>query len=199
MFILHSQDVTHMVKNTDLHTFNKLFNEYRSGFIRFANMYVRDIDVAEDFTSEAFISYWENREKLSVDSNLPAYLLTIIKNKCLNHLQHIKLKDKVLNNMSEIAAWELNTRIITLEACDPDRLFSEEIQKIIDRTLGYLPDRTREIFILSRYKHKTNKEIAELLNITNKGVEFHISKALKEMRKNLKDYFPLFILIYHLT
>lgn len=187
-----------MVKNTYLHTFNKLFSEYRSGFIRFANTYVHDIDVAEDFTTEAFMSYWENREKLPVNSNLPAYLLTIIKNKCLNHLEHIRLKDRVLNNISELAAWELNTRIMTLKACDPDKLFSEEIRRIIDETLENLPDRTREIFILSRYKHKTNREIAEILNITSKGVEFHISKALKEMRKNLKDYFPLFILSLYL-
>ena len=78
-----------MENTTDLKAFNQLFTDYQGRFIRFANTYVRDVAVAEDFTIEALMYYWENRHSLEEDSNVPAYILTIIKNKCLNYLQPV--------------------------------------------------------------------------------------------------------------
>ena len=66
----------------DLKTFNNLFTEYQQRFILFANSYVRDRVVAEDITTEAMIYYWENRHTMAENSNIPAFILTIIKRKC---------------------------------------------------------------------------------------------------------------------
>ena len=82
-----------MEYSADLKAFNQLFADYQGRFIRFANIYVRDIAVAEDFTIEALMQYWENRNTLKADSNVPAYILTIIKNKCINYLQHIQVRE----------------------------------------------------------------------------------------------------------
>lgn len=103
---------------------------------RFANTYVRDIAVAEDFTIEALMYYWENRHSLEDNSNVPAYILTIIKNKCLNYLQHLQVREDVNEHLLNHAEWELNTRISTLEACDPGELFTAEAQEIVNKTLG---------------------------------------------------------------
>ena len=59
-----------------------------------------------------------------------------------------------------------------------------------------MPEKTRTIFMLSRYENKSYKEIAVLMNITPKGVDFHINKALKMLQTNLKDYFPLFLYFF---
>ena len=72
----------------DITSFNQLYKEFQRRFVRFANTYVRDLTTAEDITIEAMMYYWENRQSLSEDSNIPAYILTIIKNKCLNYLRH---------------------------------------------------------------------------------------------------------------
>ena len=64
-----------MEYSADLKAFNQLFADYQGRFIRFANMYVRDMAVAEDFTIEALMQYWENRNTLKADSNVPAYIL----------------------------------------------------------------------------------------------------------------------------
>lgn len=111
-----------MEKTTDLKAFNQLFTDYQGRFIRFANTYVRDIAVAEDFTIEALMYYWENRHSLEENSNVPAYILTIIKNKCLNYLQHLQVREDVNQQLLNHAEWELNTRISTLEACNPDEI-----------------------------------------------------------------------------
>lgn len=179
---------------SDIRMFNRLFSDYKMRFIHFARTYVKDTSIAEDFTTEAFMSYWENRNKLRPGSNPPAYIMTIIKNKCINHLEHIRLKKKVLNHMNAHSTWELNTRIMTLKACNPDVLLSEEIQQIINKTLSTLPRKTSEIFRLSRYGNKSNKEIADMMGLTVKGVQFHMSKALSELKISLKDYLPAIII-----
>ena len=188
-----------MEYSADLKAFNQLFADYQGRFIRFANMYVRDIAVAEDFTIEALMQYWENRQSLKADSNIPAYILTIIKRKCLNYLQHIQVREDVGEQLKNHAEWELNTRISTLEACNPEELFTAEAQEIVNKTLASLPKQTRRIFIMSRYENKSHKEIAEALNLTTKGVEYHIAQALKKLHANLKDYIPLLAFLTYLN
>lgn len=182
-----------MDNRVDLKLFNHLFVTYQRRFIRFAYTYVRDWTVAEDLITEAFMYYWENGGALPADSNVPAYILTTVKHKCINHLQHVQVQEEVTGQLHKHAEWALRTRIATLEDCNPNELFSEEVRQIVARTLAALPEQSRRIFQLSRYENKTHKEIASLLGITPKGVEFHIAKVLRELRSRLKDYCPLFV------
>jgi RNA polymerase sigma-70 factor (ECF subfamily) len=184
---------------SDIKQFNELFNEYYQRIVRFAMSYVRDLDVAEDFASEAFAAFWENRTTLSEETNSKAYILTIVKNKCMNHLKHeqIRLKaEREINNHSE---WVLTTNLNTLEACDPNFIFSDEIQHILNETLEKMPQKTRQIFILNRFNGLSYHEIAQKMDVSQKTIEFHISKALRTLRFELKDfiYLLLFILLHH--
>jgi RNA polymerase sigma-70 factor (ECF subfamily) len=178
---------------SDLEIFNSLFTDYRNGFILFANSYVRNMSVAEDFVNDSMIYYWENRLSIPAGSNLPAYVLTTIKHKCLNYLQHLQTHTDVTEKLRAHAQWELSTRISTLEACEPQELFAEEIQSIVRETLRKLPLKTREIFQLIREDHFSYKEIAEKQGITVKGVEFHMSKAMKALKKALRDYLSVLL------
>ncbi|MDR2810080.1 MAG: RNA polymerase sigma-70 factor [Tannerellaceae bacterium] len=188
-----------METTSDLNIINRLFEEYQGRFVRFANMYIRDLAVAEDFTLEAIAYYWENRHTLPPDSNVPAYILTIIKHKCLNYLEHLQVREEVAEKLRSHAQWELQTRISTLEACDPDLLFTAEIMEMVRKTVDGMPGQTRRIFLRSRHGNKSYKEIADECGISVKGVEFHISKALKILRQSLKDYLPLLgLLLYKL-
>lgn len=126
---------------SDLKLFNELYTNYYTRFVRFANSYIRDLSASEDIVTESFMAYWEKRSELSADSNIQAYILTTIKNKCLNHLQHSELKNRTLTNMQDHALWELNLRISTLEACNPEELFSAEVQQIIKEALALLPEK----------------------------------------------------------
>lgn len=188
-----------MEKPSDLKVFNKLFTDYQGRFVRFANTYVRDVAVAEDFTIEALVYYWENRKSLAENTNAPAYILTIIKHKCLNYLQHLQVREEISEKMKIHAEWELNTRISTLQACDPEELFTAEAQAIVDRTLASFPEQTRKIFVMSRYENKPHKVIADELGITTKGVEFHISKVLRTLRVNLREYLSAFLYFFYLN
>ena len=95
-----------------------------------------------------------------------------------------------------IGGTRLAFRIRTLQDCDPQELFSEELQQLVRQTLQRLPEQTRLIFLKSRMEGKKNSEIAEEMGISQKTVEYHVSQALKALRKQLKDYLPLFLLLY---
>ena len=99
--------------------------------------------------------------------------------------------------MADWQQQELSIRMSALEACNPDEIFSEEVEIIISATLSTLSEQTRRAFILSRFENKPNKEIAEEMEISIKGVEYHISKALKVLRVTLKrlSSFILFLLL----
>ena len=74
-----------MSTSNDIAIFNKLFNEHYRQFVLFAMGYIRDKAKAQDFVSDAFASYWERKENLTTDTNAPGYILTIVKNNCLNY------------------------------------------------------------------------------------------------------------------
>lgn len=180
----------------ELKDFNKLFMDYKERFIRFATSYLRDPSLAEDIAIDSFMYYWENRKIINLQANPPAYILTTIKHKCLNHLQSVQVRQDVSEKLRQHAEWELQTRISSLEACEPYQLFSEEIQEIVRKSLDKLPKQTREIFLLSRKYNLSHKEIAARIGLSTKSIEFHISKTLKVLRVDLKDYLPIIAYLY---
>lgn len=177
-------------------SFDKLIHEYRLPFIRFANSYLHDLASAQDYVTDAIIYYWEKRHDLPEDTNVPAYILTTIKHKCLNHLRHLEVREHVTMQLQSDAEWELTTRIATLQSFEPDEIFTEEIRRIVNRTLDSMPSLTRTIFISSRFRNKLNREIADELGISIKTVESHISKALKKLRIELSDYYSILLVFF---
>lgn len=170
--------------------FNTIYTQYYAKSFRFANLYVRNDLVAEDIATESLVKLWEVMKKETVEKP-QALLLTILKHKSLDYLKTQTHEKEMLDAMVEWQQRELVIRISTLEACDPESVFSDEIRLIMDDTLKKLPDQTRKVFMMSRFEQKSGKEIAEELGITVKGVDYHIAKALKALRVSLKDYLPL--------
>ena len=144
---------------------------------------------AEDIVTEALIKLWERMKLETIDPIRP-FLFTILKNNSLDYLKHQTIKRGAHDVITEALKRELEIRTTTLEASDPNDVFSAEVQQIIEATLSSLPERTREIFIMSRFGNKPHKEIAELYNISVKGIDYHIMQSVKELRSALKDYLP---------
>lgn len=176
-------------------TFRRIYDDLHPGLVRFADSYVRDRATAEDIVAEAIIHYWEQRAQLATGSNIPAYILTIVKHKCLNHLRHMSVRESAAEHLKDYQQWELDMRISTLEACDPKELFTSEIIGIVNDTLARMPERARQVFMMQREDNLSRAEIAEALGITPKGVDFHMNKALNMLRASLKDYYFLFLCI----
>lgn len=158
--------------------------------------YVHDDLIAEDITSESLIKLWEKLKIKDIEYVEPL-LLTILKNGALDYLKHEDIKRTAFKSIADWHNQELSIRITSLEACNPDEIFSNEVERIVHDTLKLLSPQTRQAFILSRFENKSNKEISEIMHISVKGIEYHISKALKILRIALKDYLPLFYFYFY--
>lgn len=168
--------------------FNQLFTNYKDKLKCFAYSYLRDEAAAEDIVMESFTYYWERRESLENQDNIPAFLLKVVKNKCLNYLraQHIREESGEIINEHNMRV--LQAQISTLEACEPQRIFSEEVNLLVKKALKSMKPQTHEIFIRSRKMDQSYKQIAEEMGVSVKVVEYHINKALQILRFYLKDY-----------
>ena len=175
--------------------FAELYDSYFNKCYLFTKSYVHDKHVAEDITSESLIKLYEILQREEI-KNISAYLMTLLRNKSLDHLRHLAAREKAYSNLSTIDSQELAFRISTLEECDPDIIFSKEIQSIINKTLSDLSSQTRKIYLLSRNENYTNKEIASEMDLSVKSVEYHMTKALSALRVNLKDYLPSVIILF---
>lgn len=178
--------------------FGHLYNQYRQRFVLIARRYVRDRMVAEDIVADSFVAFWNSRSKLASDTNLPAYILTIVKNNCLNWLRaqqiHFRIEDDLASTQSRL----IDANIRSLSAMDPSNLFASDVQSIISDAIIKMPELTREIFILSRNTGMTYAEIAEELGISQRRVTSEMQAALSILRKALKDYMPAWLLTLYL-
>lgn len=166
--------------------FETLFKSHFRYLCNFAQQYVTDADAAQDICQKVFIQLWEKRGQMNPKQSIKSYLFTAVKNRCLNHIRDNR---------------KYRSRILDLDCGDFDVVSQEEefdveeLQAKIEQALSTLPDKCRQVFEMSRYQGMKYREIAEELDIAQKTVEAHMSKAMKALRLQLKDYQLLLIFL----
>ncbi len=167
--------------------FNEIYIEYHHRMLRFAIEYVIIKEDAENIVQDIFLHLWERRNALKIETSLSSYLFTLLKNKCIDHLRHI-------NIVAKFKA-EYKAKLSALELLNEQTPIDTDLEELIFAAIKKLPERCRLIFIKSRFDEKKYHEIAAELNISLNTVENQISIALKKLRKELKDYLPLLLLL----
>lgn len=176
--------------------FGKLYSQYHARFVVIARRYVRNKAIAEDLVMDSFATFWENRDgAVAAAANKPAYLFTIVKNKCLDWLKTQQLRMRIEQTLHTQQLRMTDASIRSLELCQPDELFADEVVRIVRRELAAMPELTRTVFEANRFLNKTYAEIAEELGIPPRRVTTEISKALVILRKALADYLPAHIIM----
>lgn len=177
-------------------SFGSFYNTYYKRFYRYAYYYVNNSQTAEDITHDAILYYWENRKKLSPDTDVIGYLLLTVRNKCLNYLKHLQVETEYNKKYIDLYEWEIKARIMTLENENYANIFTKEIIEIMTQSLAKLPKQTQTIFIKNRFENKSRKEIAAEMDVSIQKIDYHINKATDHLYKDLKDYLPLLLLFF---
>lgn len=175
--------------------FSEIYDVYFPKLLRFTQTYLISEDESENIVQEIFIYLWEHRDIIETLQNLNAYLFTLAKNCCIDYFRKEMVRDIRKGSLSEIENRELQLKLYSLEAFDNDRLSDADIEEILNNAINRLPERCREIFIMSRLQNLRYKEIAIRLNVSPNTVENQIAIALRKLKEELKDYFPLFVFI----
>ena len=157
-------------------SYRQLFRQYYATFRRFVEKIVGCRDSAEDIVQDVFIKIFINREQLKEDLSIESWLYVLCKNAALNHLRRQK------------HTVPLDADDVLYSSLDSDSELSvNEIRHIILQHFKDMPGKRREVFRLSRFEGKTNKEISTEMDISEKTVERHITLALSKLRKDLHN------------
>ncbi len=187
-----SNQLFQKVRQDDLVAFEKLFKKLYPRLKDLATRLVRDPDIAEDIVQEVFIKVWEKRKQI-IAINIEAFFFSVLRNQCISHIKHIQLIENVKSRVNMLRETEELYRI-DFVGDEPYILIEKEIAREIQLTISKLPDKCREVFIMSRIDGLKNREIAEKLCINIKNVERHISRALKTFRLRFGETLPIFLL-----
>ena len=178
---------------SDRHTdFEYIYIYYFPKMKRFAREYVLSDEDAENIVQDVFLELWEKKEILSLQLNVIAYLFTAIRNRCINFLRRSMIAKNAENKLQEEYKLTLQMKYYSLEAFNQEIFQEKDVEQILSKAIDTLPEKCREIFILSKIKGKKQKDIATELNISVNTVETQISIAYKKLRNELKEHFPLF-------
>jgi RNA polymerase sigma-70 factor, ECF subfamily len=190
---LGSKEMLEKIISGDESSFEIVYRFYYPRLNYFAKQYLFEEDVARNIVQDTFTELWDKRESLRNDSNLQAWLFTVTKHKSLKEISHLKSK---LNYDNFIKSRQLEVNYKSLSDFDTSHIIFEELQIQIQNAIEKLPPACRKVFEMSRFEDKKNKEIAEELNLSIKTVEAQISKALKSLKCDLKDYLPFFYILF---
>jgi len=175
----------------DKNAFEEIYNDFFGLIYHLSVQYIHDETVSEEIVQDTFTKLWEIRETLNDEFNIRNFLYTITKNNCLNYLRNQKIAFKHQENIKYL---EMQFNYEALERLGNSMEF-EELRERIDIAIATLPDDLRETFLLSRFEELHYKEIAEKQFISIKTVEARMTKALRILRCELKDYVALICLI----
>ncbi|MDU1905521.1 MAG: RNA polymerase sigma-70 factor [Dysgonomonas sp.] len=168
-------------------SFSILFNIYYRDLVLYAGSIIYDRFVCEDIAQNILLKLWNDRHSLFIETSLKSYLLRSVKNSCLDKIRHQKIVDNHAAAMTFTRFSENETENYILHS---------DLQEQLEKAIEKLPEKYKEIFILSREKELKYKEIAEELNISVRTVEDRMSKALAQLRILLKDFLITYILIF---
>lgn len=181
------------IQNNDEKAFEDIFRRYFQVLNEYAVFYTEDPQLSEDIVQDIFLKLWHSRHKISIHTTLKGYLYRSVHNRCIQYLRHKAVEQQHKDShQAKLQEAILMNRLFFENGIT--RLFESEIKLLIQKSLDELPEKTREIYILSRKRYLTNKEIAKKKNISEKSVEYHISKVMESLRKYLRDYIPLLII-----
>jgi RNA polymerase sigma-70 factor, ECF subfamily len=166
--------------------FEMIFRSYYQPLCRYAYSFLEDKEEAEEVVQSAFITIWEKRKSLDIQTSLKSYLYRMVRNACLNVIKHEKIKQQHV-------AHELAVTEATYESV-AQKVYATELESKISEAMKALPEQCRMVFQLSRFEELKYQEIADQLQISVKTVENHMGKALKIMREQLKEYLPLLLI-----
>lgn len=175
--------------------FSQIYSTYFIKMTRFSQAYVIAEEDAENIVQDIFLYLWEHPEVFRTIDNMDAFLFTLVKNRCLNFLKHSLYINEKKRTLETAEEKEMQMNLYSLQQFDESFLTISEVENLIDEVIGKLPERCREIFILSRMEGLKYKEIAERLDISVNTVENQMSIALRKLKVELKDYLPLLLFI----
>jgi RNA polymerase sigma-70 factor (ECF subfamily) len=170
-----------MREKDDKQAFQLLYNRYWDKLYNVAIIKVHDDDEVCDIVQDLFVTIWTKRKELNINTHVDLYLYRALKNRITNYYKKKYLTEEKIN--------ELVINSSTKTDSDAEGICSfKELEIIINKELESMPDKMRQVFLLSRDEQFSSKKISEMLSLSDQTVRNQISKALKRIKITLEKY-----------
>ncbi|MEJ0101450.1 MAG: sigma-70 family RNA polymerase sigma factor [Bacteroidota bacterium] len=180
-------DLLNAMKEGNGDSFKEIYLRYWKPLYFTALKKVRMREVAEELVQNVLVGLWNKRQTAEIKC-LQSYLYNAIKYQVINHLDSKIIREKHTHRAFADLAIEAAT-------CD-SAVLTHELSAAIDRAIKKLPDKTQTILRLSRLENYSNRQISEVMRMSEKSVEYHITRSLKLMRTYLKDFLLLLLAFF---
>lgn len=183
------QELVKLLREGNTEAFETIFKLYWKDLYKHAYTKVHSKEDAEEIVQEIFTSLWAKRSELLI-TNLNYYLHTAVKNRILNQIRSKIVHEKY---------WAFYKQFIPGSSSSTEESVNyNELKTALGKSVSYLSKKSKTVFLLSRVKGLSNAEIAIKLNLSEKAVEYHLTRSLKELKTHLKDYLPSLLLLLNL-
>lgn len=173
------EELLALLGNESNAAFVEIYHRYWPGLYSAACKRVKSRELAEEMIQDLFTGLWVNRTLLQVNISLRAYLFTAIRNQVLNHFEKEDVRKRYRARLEATATEQDHSMEDTIACNDLSLVLAKQVEK--------LPSKCREVYVLSRQQYITNREIAARMQISEKTVESHLTKALKILKLQIKD------------
>lgn len=172
---------------SDSLAFAELHRRFSAKLYALAYRKTGDREASEDLVQDLFVSLWVQKEHIFIEKAVAVYLFSALKNRIISHLRKQLIHQSFSLN-------DLDSELLVSHSANTvqDWIQLNEVQEVYKRELENLPEKSRQVFELSR-SGLANKEIAELFGLAEKTIEFHISKCLRVLRVKLLDIVVIFL------
>ena len=175
------------LKKGSVEAFEDIFRKYWHSLYLKARSKTMSHDEAEEIVQSIFSTLWEKRATTLI-TQLPYYLQTAVKNRVIDRIREHAVRQKYWEQFGRFIPGQ---RPVTEEA-----LTFNELNGAVEAAIDHLPERSRKVFRLSRLEGRSNAEIAQLLHVSEKAIEYHITRSMRALRVHLKDFMAILIVIF---
>jgi RNA polymerase sigma-70 factor (ECF subfamily) len=177
--VSNEQVLLQELRKGNVKAFEQIFHCYWQDLYRIARGKLQSHEESEEVIQAVFSALWEKRRTLIIH-NLPHYLRVCVRNGVLNVIRANIMKEKYWAYYRSFLPKETNA---TAEAVAYD-----DLDEAIQEAVSSLPEKSRKVFTLSRLEGKTNAEIANILELSEKAIEYHLTKSVRALKVRLKDF-----------
>ncbi|MDR1813471.1 MAG: RNA polymerase sigma-70 factor [Tannerella sp.] len=173
--------------------FEEMYVKYFPKMVRFATEYLMSKHDAENVVQDLFVDLWVRHRETLVQVNKPAsFLFKSLKNRSIDcHRNNVRARERHFT----VSNAELELKMEALQAFDTNLFDELDVEEALEQAIARLPERCREVYIMSRSEGMKNEEIAEKLGISVNTVKNHLSAATTRLKADLKDYLTMILFI----
>ncbi|HLR38355.1 MAG TPA: sigma-70 family RNA polymerase sigma factor [Chitinophagaceae bacterium] len=172
---LHTEEILlQRFKKGEEEAFQEIYEKYVPELLSYAALKLSSLEEARDLVHDIFLSFYERRKKITIETSIKTYLFSALKYKIIDHIRKNIRKEQYYSLLKELLP-KTEKKVF-------NDLVYKDLNAVLDKGITCLPKRLRETFILSRKEHLSISEIAARRNISEQTVKNQLTTAMKRLR-----------------